>query len=329
VQLHITNGDAAVSLLAAGGIAGQILPWRDVLHEGPVPALPLEALSSVRSVFLASRGWGSRDSLDASFQKRDRTLRRFRDYRELVLWFEHDLYDQLQLMQILAFLAEESLPEPSRVKLICIDRHEDVERFCGLGDLQPKHIAPLYQMRQEVSCQAFTVSRRAWQAFSSPNLMLVQRFLSTDLSVLPFMKAALFRYLQELPSTFNGLSRTANHALGAIASGCTAPIALFKAHWAEEAVPFLGDWSFWHVLRTMACAPAPLITVYGSPIVDSGIWDPGDATLEITDVGHSVLKGQRDAVALRGIDRWYGGAHLKGYRTRWRWDDNIRRVVNV
>ena len=55
--LHITNGDSAVGLMREGGISGDILPWRDVLHDGPVPGgLDLEALSRVRARFLADRG---------------------------------------------------------------------------------------------------------------------------------------------------------------------------------------------------------------------------------------------------------------------------------
>ena len=53
-RLIITNGDSAVARMREAGIAGEILPWRDILHEGPVPAAPgLEELSSVRAQFLA------------------------------------------------------------------------------------------------------------------------------------------------------------------------------------------------------------------------------------------------------------------------------------
>ena len=37
-MLFITNGDFAAGRIAASGLTGEILPWRDVLHEGPVPA---------------------------------------------------------------------------------------------------------------------------------------------------------------------------------------------------------------------------------------------------------------------------------------------------
>ena len=35
-DLILTNGDSAGDVLAAAGKNGLILPWRDVLHEGPI-----------------------------------------------------------------------------------------------------------------------------------------------------------------------------------------------------------------------------------------------------------------------------------------------------
>lgn len=56
-MLHITNGDSVVDWLLAAGVPGAMLPWRDVLHEGPVPAgLSLQKLSEVRARFIAEQG---------------------------------------------------------------------------------------------------------------------------------------------------------------------------------------------------------------------------------------------------------------------------------
>lgn len=56
--LHVTNGDAVVpELAAAAGVEpAEVLAWRDVLHEGPVPAgLGTKALAEVRARHLAAR----------------------------------------------------------------------------------------------------------------------------------------------------------------------------------------------------------------------------------------------------------------------------------
>lgn len=36
--LHVTNGDSAGNTLRQTSLGGAVLPWQDVLHEGPVPA---------------------------------------------------------------------------------------------------------------------------------------------------------------------------------------------------------------------------------------------------------------------------------------------------
>src|SRR5215467_5131008 len=99
-MLHITNGDSATIGLRRSGIPGVFLAWRDVLHEGPVPAgLSLSQLSETRARFLAERGWATYEDALEEFRSRDLILERFREEREVVLWFEHDLYDQLQLLR--------------------------------------------------------------------------------------------------------------------------------------------------------------------------------------------------------------------------------------
>ncbi|SPE31426.1 ECF subfamily RNA polymerase sigma-24 factor (fragment) [Candidatus Sulfopaludibacter sp. SbA3] len=95
-MLHITNG-SSVSL-ADTGLGGEIVCWADALHEGPVPAdLDLAELTRLRIAFLSSN-W---PEVAPILQERDAALQRFGEHDEVALWFEHDLYDQLQLIQIL------------------------------------------------------------------------------------------------------------------------------------------------------------------------------------------------------------------------------------
>src|SRR5215475_8502834 len=104
--LHVTNGDSAGNTLRQTTLGGAVLPWQDVLHEGPVPAGPRHELLQARAAFLAACGWGSRRSILASLEDRDRQLvRALKDGQQVVLWFEHDLYDQLQLVDALALAA--------------------------------------------------------------------------------------------------------------------------------------------------------------------------------------------------------------------------------
>src|SRR5690349_9951525 len=109
-MLHITSGDAAVALMKRAGLSGDILAWRDVLHEGPTPAgLTLAELSEVRARFVADCGWRTFAEAQAEFRARDAALAQYGAHDEVVLWFEHDLYDQLQLLQLLDWFAARDL----------------------------------------------------------------------------------------------------------------------------------------------------------------------------------------------------------------------------
>jgi hypothetical protein len=115
--LHITNGDSTEDVMRRARIPGDIVPWRDVLHEGPVPALAAGELRPVRAEYLARLGPAGADEVEAVLRERDERLGAAVEAGEpVVLWFEHDLYDQLQLIQVLAGLPD----RPAGVELICV-----------------------------------------------------------------------------------------------------------------------------------------------------------------------------------------------------------------
>src|SRR3954470_7040692 len=101
--LHVTNGDSAAYRLRATGVGGTVLCWRDVLNEGPLPAVSRERLRGLRARFLADCGWGPPADVLAALRERDERLdAALAGGGGVVLWFEHDLYDQLQILQALA-----------------------------------------------------------------------------------------------------------------------------------------------------------------------------------------------------------------------------------
>jgi hypothetical protein len=225
-ELHVTNGDCAVEVLRKAGMQGDFLPWRDVLHEGPLADLPLEELSEKRAAFIAQCGWASPEEARRQFAERDARLRRASSDDEVVLWFEHDLYDQLQLIQVLAWFEKHSHPHLS---LVCEPEY--------LGEMQPQRVAQLFAQRKPVTQRQRTLGAEAWRAFCRGR---VESYLTRDLSALPFLEAALRRYLEEKPGA-DGLSRTERLALEALRGGPLAFADLFRSTQIQDEPRFLGD----------------------------------------------------------------------------------------
>lgn len=231
-MLNVTNGDCPVPLLER---FGEVLPWRDVLHEGPVRAgLSHEELSLERAAFIADAGWGAFDEVLAQFEHRDAVLRGAALHPEVILWFEHDLYDQLQLVQVLDWLARHPV---GRLSLVCEAEY--------LGTMTGARAAELFERRPPVTPRQLELAEAAWLAFRSPHPAPLVELLALDCSPLPFLRAALGRHLQEFPWAADGLSRTERSILDALPCGFAA---LFERTREEPA--FMGDAVLrWHLQR--------------------------------------------------------------------------------
>ena len=107
--LNISNGNSAISVMKKAGIAGDFLSWDDVLHVGLVAAaLSFENLSEVRAEYIIDQGWAEASVVDRSFQERAGMMSYIYKYLKVILWFEHDLYNQLELLEILSYLNDVS-----------------------------------------------------------------------------------------------------------------------------------------------------------------------------------------------------------------------------
>lgn len=303
--LHITNGDAVLHLWKKAGLLGTHLAWRDVLHEGPVPAgSSLESLSRIRADYLASRGYGNAIKLHHDFEKRDALIRRANAFEEIVLWFEHDLYDQLHVLQILAVLQEQGIGAGA-VQLIQSDNY--------LGMLSADEIMALYPKRRFLTSVMAEGAAKAWCSFTSNAPEQIDAAARERYVGFPFLSAALRRLCEEFPATGSGLSRTQKHVLEACARGARQKDDIFRRSQAREEASFLGDSTCYAHIDDLCAEPAPLLST-----LETGF--------EPTVLGRRVLAGDADWLEHQPVDRWIGGSHLTR-ENFWRWDEASERMV--
>jgi hypothetical protein len=221
VALHVTNGDTAAERLIEQRVGGDMLVWRDVLHEGPVPAVGHEELRAVRARFLAGEFGVEETDVLAGLEARDaRFDEAVRRGEEIVLWFETDMFDQLLLIDVLRRL-DRAVPlvltEPAKI---------DASR------------------RHEARPAGPNAAIQAWSAFTAETPEDWLRH------------GPLRRLTQEIPWLNDGLRRSERQLLRAVAGGArTREEAFVRAAKDEEEV-YLGDTIAFGYLDRMA----PLVT---------------------------------------------------------------------
>ena len=322
-RLNITNGGSAAGTLSEAGVEGKIVSWNDVLHEGPVnSSLSLEELSRQRARFIAERRWDDFAHVSGDFAERDRVLQHLDYFDEVVLWFEDDLYDQLQLIQLLDFLSRGTARKKT-LSLIQVDGY--------IPPLSPPRLKELDDKRARVTPEQLDLARRAWKVFGSDDPSGISSLLDGNNSALPYLAPALWRHLEEFPAVGTGLSRSEREAMTAIEEGHTTPVAAFLEVAKKQTSIFLGDIVFYSYLERLSGGKNPLVAWKDGRAVVSPTAQRArefvEGELIVTPLGRDVLAGKRDWQTINRQTRWLGGVEIAPGGAGWRWDFSGRAMV--
>ncbi|SDU03584.1 DUF1835 domain-containing protein [Halopseudomonas salegens] len=310
--LHIRCGSDIRHSLTVAGFQGDFLEFSDPFCIGPVPADDNQRLLHTRAEFLAGAfDMSLADSL-ARLSQSYSALDRLDDYERLVLWFEHDSYDQLILAYLLHRLHQQR--PKAHIELIAVESIPGVERFIGIGQLAPDLLAWLWPQRQRVNEQLLQLGSQAWAAITADRPDALVALIGTGTPALPMMARALDRHLRELPACETGLGLSETLTLEIVRDHGPLPVGKVFSHLmrTREPLPYLGDLMFWWMLQPLLTAADPLLEIVAEQAAQ---WPQRE--LALTRTGQAVLAGDRHWLRISHTQRWVGGMRIVADQPAW------------
>lgn len=309
--LHVLNGDATRTIFENANIPGDVMVWREMLCEGKAPATHnMDRFFEERAAFLQQEYGIDQKAYLSDVDHEYQLLNNAAAYEEIVLWFEFDLFCQVNLLFALYYLQQLKTPLPP-ISIVQLDKHPEVPDFRGIGMLKSQHLPPLFEKRVYVQEEDWQLANDAWIAYSQEDPLAIEQLSHRSSKHLPYLGNALQAHLQRLPGSSNGLNAVEHFFLDRLALGKLRERDLYYQFWNELKIYGFGDFQ---------------LDIYTQRLQRAGVVKREDEMLSLTGLGEEVLHNEENYLSFASQQNvWIGGIPLD--HTPWRWDEEEGRVI--
>ncbi len=293
--LHVRCGDDLREKLPQAGWEGGYFAFVDPLWHGPAwDDGDLMGFVSRRARFVAAEYGGDVGEIRVRLGAEYAGLRALPRHERVVLWFEHDLHDQILLARVLAACTG------MEGRLFAVPA-DGVRHF---GAMDVRDLAMLRGAEVAVTAAQIEAGAAVWEAVSRFDDPQGIEALRQQPLPWPHMAAALTRLLQELPWGGDGLALSERVALRGIAGGAADLSALMRAAHEADPVLHITDLALRATVRRLSDGALKLVS--GT----EGSW-------RVNERGAAVLAGHERH---RTPPRWVGGTAVRS-PSSWLWNE--------
>jgi hypothetical protein len=163
---HILTGDCLAETFKSSGISGEVIICRECFVEGPVNASTEERFWEARAQYLSAGSANEKEFYYRSVKSEFDRISDIQPTDEVNLWFEHDLFCQINYWFIVARLAQQGCRNVFRVQpLAKSDRVWE-----GFGGHNTEDLSLCFANRARFAKGDFTLGANLWTAYRESDL---------------------------------------------------------------------------------------------------------------------------------------------------------------
>jgi hypothetical protein len=251
--LHILNGDSTATIFSKSTIQGDVIIWREMLCEGSLHKdVGGDEFWKKRYAFFEEEMGITR------LEYYDKTIKELikidevSSYNEVVLWFEYDLFCQVNLMALCVYLLKHYRKDINYY-LVCTGHEKGKQYLQTLSDYSPNEYQILYKNKIKLTRNSLLFSEQCWHVYVENNLEELKRFDFNKQDKFKYFQKAINQHLQRFSSQ-NGLNQIENKILEIINSGVSDKNSIVKEllFWQQkETVYGFGDLQYFLYLKKL------------------------------------------------------------------------------
>lgn len=210
--LHITNGDSTTEYLKKLNIEGDYITWREMLCEGKTTIdVGSESFWKNRFLYLKSSYKITKQKFINYTLKEYRNLCNKKNSDEIVLWFENDLFCQINMIAVLSWLKR--FREGYAISFVQPPQKKST-LFKGFAELTDNQLQQQYKKRVLLNKDDIEYADYIWQLYCSDSPLRLEKVHKFNpMSPFQHLTVAIENHLKRFPSIENGLNVVENDIL--------------------------------------------------------------------------------------------------------------------
>lgn len=233
MNVHVLNGDAL-----AGGFPfpGEIIICREALIDGPVDATNLDSFFEERADFIADSFAADKAEYFSRVKTEFDRLSNIQPSSPIHLWFEHDLFCQVNLWFVIHFIREQKMANP----IFFVSPPTDVENiWMGFGRMDDAALKSCFARKHLLTESDLKLGASLWNAYRTNDFHKLEQFCLQKSEAFPLLKEVCQAHMDRFSS--NGLGRPKQKLKSIIDSGTKDFDKIFKEFWKTEGIYGFGD----------------------------------------------------------------------------------------
>ncbi len=218
--LHILNGDSAVTPFKESGINGEYVVWREVLSEGPINhAFGSDGFWEERESYMSNAfELGHNEYSSRVKEPFEEAINRISSFNEVCLWFEYDLFCQINMIGLIDYIGRIKSPE-LQLTLVCAGEIEGEVKLYGLGELNADHYQTLFSSRIKLGTRETDYASEVFNTYSDRDAEGLYNYVLMPFNEFKYLNSALEAHMRRFPYSDSGLTEIETKIISLIESG--------------------------------------------------------------------------------------------------------------
>ena len=195
MNYHVLNGDALEDKFPVHSIDGDLIVWREAFMDGPVTELPDKLFWETRAKFIASEFDVTVEEYREKFVSQFEIINQIRTEDKVFLWFEDDLFCQVNMWFAINLLSRFGLTNLYRVFPLVDQTH-----WSGFGNSDQVELANCFKNAELLEPTEVVNIRKLWSAYVQQNEVQLIELSNRGIHGIRFLPEVIQAHLDRMPN---------------------------------------------------------------------------------------------------------------------------------